>query len=176
MDNNYHKGFKSDSLTIILDSTYRNHSDWSKVEEFSYGHTITSSWPMYKSNKTDKRNYSMRLISVVIPYRAALLTDRYYMVSISHTNDKMHRRLLNGSSNPGYHRSNFLVCVQKIVGTDWIYLAPMTPNIHTTVLLGGGEFHFAIFDSYGVPLTINTIEDPNLPANQVSAIFDLTPL
>ena len=176
MDTTYHKGFKGNSMTIVLDSSYRNMDDYPSVEDFTYGHAITSSWPMHKGEKTDKKHYSLKLVNVVIPYRANLLTGRYYMASISHTNDKMHRRLLNGSSSPGYNRSNFILCVEKVVGTSWIYLRSMTGSIQTTVLLGGGEFSFKIYDSTGKTLTINSTEDATKPENQVSAIFELSPL
>lgn len=174
MDTTYHKGFKSSSMTVIMDSNFRNMSDWPKVEEFSYGHGITSSWPMYKGSATDKKKVNLKLINVVIPYRAALLTKKYFLVSISHSDDNMNRKLLNGSSSPGYHRSNFVVTVGKVIDTDWIYLSPITGVIPTTIIFGG-EFSFKIHDSLGNDLVINTVEDATLPENQVSVIFELIP-
>ena len=175
MDNDYNKGFKSANLTIVMDSTFRDMNDWPKVEYFAYGNKITSSWPKYKSSASTKRKYNMRIIDIVIPYRAELLTEKYYMASISHTDDPMRKKLLNGSSTPGYNKSNFILSVDRVIGTSWIYLRSMTSSVPTTLDLGGGEFHFQIYDALGDPLVINSVEDATLKENQVTAIFELSP-
>lgn len=177
-DTTYLTGFKNAPLTIILDSTFRNKNDYPNVEEFSYGPSITSKWITYKGNQTDIKNYYLRLISITLPFRANLLSERYLLVALSHTNhSRMHGKLLNGSSSPGYNKSNFIVTLEKNINNAWLVFKPVTSPIPTSVIVGvAGEFHFALHDSVGNPFVINTIEDPTLAANQISIILELIPM
>ena len=178
--NNYTKGFDSESLTIILDSSYRNITDYPNVEDFSYGNTITSMWPNNKGTNNEK-NYNMRLINIVMPYRKELLTERYFLVSISHTNDPMRRKLLGGSSAPGYNKSNFVVTIERCIDTVWMYLRPISGSIQTRALSSGGVFSFKIHNSNGNALHINkfgmhTKEKELLDEKeQISVIFEMSP-
>ena len=154
-------------FTIVLDSTFRDIDDYPNVENFSY---YSPMWP-----RPDEKNYMLGLRSIIIPYRESILSKRYMLASITHSTDKMNHRILNGSYNPDYNRSNFVLTVQKVVGTNWIYLSSITAPI-LTHMSSTLDFEFKILDSHGNLLVINSKGDVGtLPENQVSVIFDLTP-
>lgn len=160
------------SYTVIMNSQRRNISDYPDVESFSYTGDITTGWIM---NPSAEKQYVMTIKRITLPSRKHINDDKYLMVSLVHSGSPVFKHFLHGESAPGFNRANFLV--EAGGGSDkWTHFRQFSSPVRTIIRQGEDTFTFKIFDSQGFPLKINEDMDPTLPENQVTIIFELTPI
>lgn len=156
---------------ILLESKYRNITNWPSVHEFEFTEDQTALWP---SKLSENNNwYDVAISTIIVPYRAALASQPFLLLHLKNGNHRQKNNIVSGSSKARVNECSYILFCEKIMGTDWIFYK--SAEVLRMEVYWRDTWHFSIRDVNGDPLIINPTQDETLPENQVSCHLFVTP-
>lgn len=154
---------------IMIESKYRNQTEYPDVHNFGYDSSQTALWPNLGTGKGAW--YDVTISAIIIPYRAAAVSKAYLMVHLKNGGHRAKNNICFGSSQSKVNECNFIVFCEKAVGTSWLIYR--STDIMRMQLDWQDNWIFNIRDHNGDQFVINPSEDQSLPENQVSCHFTI---